>query len=98
MQNECQMNNKKSVGVLRPIVYHQSYGARLQVGMDLIGPMPEPPRGNKCIITLTDYLAKAAPRTDKTPMGVAKFVTFQHARGNIPAGERCVCILFMLAA
>ena len=56
------------------------------------------PQRKQCIITLTDYLAKAAPRTDKTPMGVAKFVTFQHARGNIPAGERCVCILFMLAA
>ncbi len=26
-----------------------------QVGMDLIGPLPETPRGNQFIVTLTDY-------------------------------------------
>ena len=45
--------------------------------MDLIGPMPETPRGNKYIITLTDYFSKwaeAAPLPDKTAVGVAKLI------------------------
>jgi len=45
--------------------------------MDLIGPMPETPRGNKFIVTLTDYFTKwaeAAPLPDKTALGVAKFI------------------------
>ena len=29
-----------------------------QVGMDLIGPLPETSLGNKYIITLTDYFSK----------------------------------------
>ena len=48
-----------------------------QVGMDLIGPMPVTARGNKYIITLTDYFSKwaeAAPLLDKTAHGIAKFV------------------------
>ena len=28
------------------------------VGMDLVGPLPETPRGNKYILTLTDYFSK----------------------------------------
>ena len=43
----------------------------------LIGPMPETPRGNKYIITLTDYFSKwaeAAPLPDKTAVGVANFI------------------------
>ncbi len=45
--------------------------------MDLIGPMPVTPRGNKYIITLTDYFSKwaeAAPLTDKTAIGVSQFI------------------------
>ena len=45
--------------------------------MDLIGPMPETPRGNKYIVTLTDYFSKwaeAAPLPDKSAIGVAKFI------------------------
>ena len=48
-----------------------------QVGMDLIGPMPETPRGNKFVVTLTDYFTKwaeAAPLPDKTALGIAKFI------------------------
>ena len=45
--------------------------------MDLIGPMPETPKGNKYIVTLTDYFSKwaeAAPLKDKSAVGVAKFI------------------------
>ena len=45
--------------------------------MDLIGPMPETPRGNEYIVTLTDYFSKwaeAAPLKDKGAVGVAKFI------------------------
>ena len=45
--------------------------------MDLIGPVPEPPRGNKYIVTLTDYFSKwaeAAFLKDKGAVGVAKFI------------------------
>jgi len=40
--------------------------------MDLIGPLPETPRGNKYIVVLTDYFSKwteAAPLQDKTALG-----------------------------
>lgn len=72
------MNNKKlqkSAGVLHPIAVQPKIWC--QVGMDLIGPMPETPRGNKYIITLTDYFSKwaeAAPLPDKTAVGVANFI------------------------
>ena len=76
--DKCQRNNKKlhkAAGGLHPIpvkpqIWHQ-------VGMDLIGPMPQTPRGNKYIITLTDYFSKwaeAAALPDKTAHGVAKFI------------------------
>ena len=48
-----------------------------QVGMDLIGPLTTTPRGNKYIITLTDYFSKwaeAAALPDKTAVNVAKFI------------------------
>lgn len=48
-----------------------------QVGIDLIGPMPKTPRGNKYIVTLTDYFSKCAeatPLKDKSAVGVAKFI------------------------
>ena len=45
--------------------------------MDLIGPLPETPRGNKYIATLTGYFSKwaeAAPLQNKSALGVAKFI------------------------
>ena len=45
--------------------------------MDLIGPLPETPRGNKYIATLTGYFSKwaeAAPFQNKSALGVAKFI------------------------
>ena len=80
--DKCQRNNKKlqkAAGGLHPIpvkpqIWHQ-------VGMDLIGPMPQTPRGNKYIITLTDYFSKwaeAAALPDKTAHGVAKFIYSVH--------------------
>ena len=53
--------------------------------MDLIGPMPETQRGNKYIVTLTDYFTKwaeAAPLADKTALGVAKFIYSVSATEN----------------
>lgn len=55
---------------MKPKVWHR-------VGKDLIGPMPETPRDNKCIVTLTDYFGKwaeAAPLADKTALGVSRFI------------------------
>ena len=75
---KCQKNNKKlqkSAGGLHPILIQSKIWC--QVGMDLIGPMPETPRGNKYIVTLTDYFSKwaeAAPLKDKGAVGVAKFI------------------------
>ena len=66
---------KKSAGGLHPIVIQPKIW--YQVGMDLIGPMPETPRGNKYIVTLTDYFSKwaeAVPLPDKSAVGVAKFI------------------------
>ena len=45
--------------------------------MDLIGPLPETPRGNKYIATLTGYFSKwaeTAPLQNKSALGVAKFI------------------------
>ena len=45
--------------------------------MDLIGPLPKTSRGNKYIVTLTDYFSKwaeAAPPFNKTAEGIAKFM------------------------
>lgn len=45
--------------------------------MDLIGPLPKTSRGNKYIVTLTDYFSKwaeAAPLFNKTAEGIAKFM------------------------
>ena len=84
--DRCQRGNKKlkkAVGGLHPIpvkpnIFHQ-------VGMDLIGPLPETPRGNKYVIMLTDYFSKwaeAAPLPSKHADGVAKFIYSV----SIPAG------------
>lgn len=76
--DRCQKSNyklQKSSGPLHPIPVVPKIWNK--IGMDLIGPMPETPRGNKYIITLTDYFTKwaeAAPLPDKTALGVAKFI------------------------
>lgn len=75
---KCQRNNnklKKSAGSLHPIPVQPKFWH--QVGMDLIGPLPLTPRGNKYIVTLTDYFTKwaeAAPLPDKCAIGVATFI------------------------
>ena len=75
---KCQRNNhklQKASGSLHPIPVPPKIWS--QVGMDLIGPMPETPQGNKYIVTLTDYFSKwaeAAPLKDKSALGVAKFI------------------------
>ena len=72
------MNNKrlkKSGGTLHPIpvqpkIWHQ-------VGMDLIGPLPESTSGNRYILTITDYFSKWAEATalpDKSATGIAWFL------------------------
>ena len=48
-----------------------------QIGMDLIGPLTETSRGNKFIITVTDYFSKwaeAGPLPSKHACGVASFL------------------------
>ena len=55
---------------VRPKLWHQ-------VGMNLVGPLPESSNGNKYIITLTDYVSKwaeAGALPDKTAHGIAKFI------------------------
>ena len=63
---------KTSAAELHPIPVIWS-----QVGMDLIGPLTETPRGNKYIITLTDYFSKWTEATalpDKSADRVARFM------------------------
>ena len=53
----------------------------------LVGPLPETPRGNKYIITVTDYFSKwpeAAPLQDKTAVGVANFLFSLFCRHGWP--------------
>lgn len=66
---------KTSAAELHPIPVKAQIWS--QVGMDLIGPLTETPRGNKYIITLTDYFSKWAEATalpDKSADGVARFM------------------------
>ena len=49
----------------------------LQIGIDLVGPLPMTSRGNKYIITLVDYFSKwpeAEPLPDKSAKSVASFL------------------------
>ena len=58
-----------------------------RIGIDLIGPLPETPRGNKYIITATDYFSKwpeAAALPDKTALGVADFLISLFCRHGWP--------------
>ena len=57
------------------------------IGIDLVGPLPETIRGNKYIITATDYFSKwpeAAPLPDKTAVGVANFLFSLFCRHGWP--------------
>ena len=48
-----------------------------QVGIDLIGPLPQTARGNRYIVTLMDYFSKwpeAEPLPDKSAKSVALFL------------------------
>ena len=48
-----------------------------QVGIDLIGPLPETKRGNRYVVTLVDYFSKwpeAEPLQDKKATSVALFL------------------------
>ena len=95
---KCQKNKhklRKESGVLHPIPVAPQLWK--QVGMDLIGPMPVTARGNKYIITLTDYFSKwaeAAPLLDKTAHGIAKFVyTVSFIPNNYTVVIRVYCRL-----
>ena len=47
------------------------------IGVDLIGPLPETSRGNKYILTVSDYFSKwpeATPLSDKSAIGIAEFI------------------------
>ena len=49
----------------------------MQVGIDMIGPLPLTKKGNRYIVTLVDYFSKwpeAAPLPDKTAAGVGLFL------------------------
>ena len=49
-----------------------------QLGMDLVGPLHITPRGNKYIMTVTDYYTKwaeAVPLKDKSAASVANVLT-----------------------
>ena len=77
--DRCQRKNIASAGVLECYVHPIPVKAQIwhQVGMDLIGSLPETSLGNKYIITLTDYFSKWAEATalpDKTAVSVAKFM------------------------
>ncbi len=72
---EKQQKLKKATGSLHPIpvkpkIFHQ-------LGMDLIGPLPQSSTGNQYIVTVTDYFTKWAEANalpDKTAAGIAKFL------------------------
>lgn len=49
----------------------------LQVGIDLVGPLPRTARGNKFIVTLMDYFSKwpeAEAIPDKSAKSIALFL------------------------
>ena len=55
----------------------------MQVGIDLIGPLPLAAKGNTYIVTLLDYFSKwpeASPLPNKTAIGVANFLYEEFCR------------------
>lgn len=71
----CQRQNyklQKTSAALHPISVEGE--AWHQLGMDLVGPLHTTPRGNKYIMTITDYYTKwaeAEPLQDKSAASVA---------------------------
>ena len=85
--DKCQRNNgklQKQHAPLHPVPVKDE--AWWQVGMDIVGPLPETPRGHKYVMTLTDYYTKwaeAAALKDKSASSVADVlysVSFQAVR------------------
>lgn len=76
--DKCQRTNaklQKQAGQLHPIKVQPQVWKR--VGIDLIGPLSTTKKGNKYIITCTDYFSKwieADSLADKTAQSVAKFL------------------------
>ncbi len=74
----CQRHNhklRKTTATLHPIPVREEVW--YQLGMDLVGPLPETPAGNKYIMTITDYYTKwaeAGALKDKTASSVANFL------------------------
>eukprot|EP00731_Ephydatia_muelleri_P013496 Em0007g806a len=84
----CQRVNAKLEGKkaeLHPIPVPSKVWS--QIGIDLIGPLPETCRKNKYIVTVTDYFSKwpeGAPLKDKTAVGVADFLFTVFCRHGWP--------------
>ena len=58
-------------------IYSKASKWSLQVGIDLIGPLPVSDCGKKYIVTMIDYFSKwpeATALPDKTAKGVAQFI------------------------
>ena len=74
----CQRQNhklRKTNATLHPIPVKNE--AWYQLGMDLVGPLPVTPTGNKYLITVTDYYTKwamAGGLKDKSAASVAEFL------------------------
>ena len=80
----CQRVNNKQRPELHPIPVSDVWK---QIGINLVGPLPETDRGNKYIITAMDYFSKwpeAAPLSDKTAVGVADFLFSIFCRHGLP--------------
>ncbi len=76
--DSCQRQNhklRKTNATLHPIPVKNE--AWYQLGMDLVGPLPVTPAGNKYLITITDYYTKwavAGALKDKSASSVAEFL------------------------
>ena len=85
--DKCQRTNRvlqKPRAELHPIPVTKVW---YRVGIDLVGPLPETRRGNKYIITLSDYFSKwpeAAPLPSKEATGVASFLLDTFCRHGWP--------------
>ena len=74
----CQRQNykiRKTSAALHPIPVKGEVWR--QLGMDLVGPLPQTCQGNKYIMTVTDYYSKWAeggPLKDKTAKSVSEYL------------------------
>lgn len=81
------MNSDKEIGqnTINPCVQYFLFelitsfvNFKYQVGVDMIGPLPQTENGNRYIITLVDYFSKwpeAEAVPDKSAITVARFLT-----------------------